>query len=302
MGQMFKRMFFFFLTNILIMATVTIVYRMLGLEPWVSSMGLNYNSLMVYCLIWGFAGSFISLLMSKFMAKMMMRIQIIDVNDRNFGHIVRKVHEYSKAAGIHKMPEVGIYESSEPNAFATGPSKNNSLVAVSTGLIHTMKEDELDGVIAHEVAHIANGDMVTMTLVQGVVNAFVLFFAKIAAFAVSNALRSNDDREGQGLGMFAHMAVEIVFQIIFGILGSMVVCYFSRYREFRADAGGAKLAGREKMQAALKRLQSLFERMPAEEANAMSAMKISSKSSFLKLLSTHPPLEQRIEALARFHR
>ncbi|MDH4468844.1 MAG: protease HtpX [Bacteriovoracaceae bacterium] len=300
MGTMFKRMFFFFLTNFLIMATVSIVYQLLGLEPWVSSMGINYSSLMAYCLVWGFAGAFISLLMSKFMAKMMMGVQLVDANDPRFGHIVRKVHEYARVAGISKMPEVGIYESPEPNAFATGPSKNSSLVAVSTGLIQSMREDEVEGVLAHEVAHIANGDMVTMALIQGVVNAFVLFFAKIAAMLVSNALRGDNEKEGQGLGGLAHMLVEIVFQIIFGIFGSMVVCYFSRYREFRADAGGARYAGREKMQAALKRLQSLFERMPVEEANAMSAMKISSKSSFLKLLSTHPPLAERIEALGRF--
>jgi heat shock protein HtpX len=174
----FKRIFFFLLTNILILVTVSIVTKMLGLERYLTPAGINYNSLMGYCVIWGFAGSFISLFLSKFMAKMMMRVKVVKSDDSQYAHVVEMVHRYAKVAGI-KNPEVGVYESPEPNAFATGASKNSSLVAVSTGLLHHMNKEEVEGVIAHEVAHVANGDMVTMALIQGVVNSFVLFFAKI---------------------------------------------------------------------------------------------------------------------------
>jgi heat shock protein HtpX len=189
------------------------------------------------------------------------------------------------------MPEVGIYESPELNAFATGPTRNNSLVAVSTGLLNGMSDSEVEGVLGHEVAHVANGDMVTMTLIQGVVNAFAMFFARIIAFAVSNFVREE-------LGWIVRFVVTIVLDILFTILGSMVVAAFSRYREFRADAGGAKLAGREKMIAALEALRRHVDLNNPNEAPAMNSMKISSKSGgLLALFSTHPPLEKRIQAL-----
>ncbi len=203
------------------------------------------------------------------------------------------------------MPEVGIFESSDVNAFATGPSKNNSLVAVSSGLLQRMNREEVEGVLGHEVAHIANGDMVTMTLLQGVINAFVMFFARIIAFAISNALRSNNDNgeKSEGLGTFAHMMVVMVLEIVFGILGSLVVASFSRFREFRADAGGSRLAGKDKMIAALKALKTVVEMPQRAEApqanNAIKCLQISSRGSFIQLFSTHPSLDARISALQK---
>lgn len=298
MGAMFKRFFFFFLTNILILVMITIIHRALGLDAYLTPMGINYQSLMAYCAIWGFVGSFTSLFLSKFMAKMMYGVKIVQPGDARYSEVVEMTHRLAKLAGI-RVPEVGVYESAEPNAFATGYSKNSSLVAVSTGLLRSMTRDEVEGVIAHEVSHAANGDMVTMTLVQGVVNTFVLFFAKIAAFAVSNALRSGNDRSSESSGSsMTFFIADIAFQIVFGILGSMVVCYFSRWREFRADAGSAKLAGKEKMLAALRKLEQMHRGIAPQEADSFAAMKIAGGGTFMKLLSTHPPLEARIKALS----
>ncbi len=294
---MFKRVGLFLLTNIAVIAMVTIITQVFGLEPYMNANGLNYQALLIFCAIWGMVGSFISLAMSKFMAKQMMGVKIVEQNGQ-FSGLVNTVHRLAKAANLPKMPEVGVYDSPEVNAFATGPSKSNSLIAVSTGLLNGMTEDEVEGVLAHEIAHVANGDMVTMALVQGVVNAFVMFFARIAAFAVQNFLRGDDD-EGEGFSYMINFVLIMVFQIVFGILGSVVVAFFSRYREFRADSGGAQLAGREKMVAALKRLQNQFERGNFnDDAPSMNAMKISTKASrFAALLSTHPPLSTRIKAL-----
>jgi heat shock protein HtpX len=197
------------------------------------------------------------------------------------------------------MPEVGIYQSGEINAFATGPSKSSSLVAVSTGLLDRMNDEEVEGVLAHEVAHIANGDMVTMALVQGVVNAFVMFFARIAAFALQNAMKSDDDESPVGGGL-AHMFTVMAFEIVFGILGSMVVAFFSRIREYSADAGGARLAGKQSMIAALKRLESEYElnHFDRNQETSMAMMKISAKESgFRALFSSHPKLSDRIKQL-----
>lgn len=294
---MFKRIFLFMLTNILVLVTVSIVLSILGVNSYLTSAGINYQALMVFCLIWGFVGSGISLLMSKFMAKMMMKVQIVD--DRGpYGELVRKVHLMSKQAGITKMPEVGVYESPEVNAFATGPSKNNALVAVSTGLLNQMNSDEVEGVLAHEVAHVANGDMVTMALVQGVINAFVMFFARIAAFAVGQMMAGDRDDERPATGGMAYHLTTMVFEIMFSFLGMFVVAYFSRIREFRADKGGAHYAGKHKMIAALKRLQQKVE-MIDESQESFKAMKISSKKGFMNFLSTHPSLEDRIAALER---
>jgi heat shock protein HtpX len=293
---MFKRFFFFFLTNILILVTVSAIYHFLGIGSYLTPMGIDYQNLMAYCVIWGFGGAFISLFLSKFMAKMMYGVKLVQSTDPRYGSLVEMTYRHAKVAGI-KNPEVGVYESPEPNAFATGYSKNSSLVAVSTGLLSSMSKDEVEGVIAHEVSHAANGDMVTMTLVQGVVNAFVLFFAKIAAYAVSNVLRSNDDRESGSSGSMMFFITDIVFQILFGILGSMVVCYFSRWREFRADAGGARLAGKEKMINALKKLEMMHRGMQPQEADSFATMKIAGGGVVMKLFSTHPPLAERIRAL-----
>jgi heat shock protein HtpX len=211
---------------------------------------------------------------------------------------VDTVHDLARTAGLPN-PEVGIYESDEVNAFATGPTKNRALVAVSTGLLRRMNSRQVAGVLAHEVTHIANGDMVTMTLIQGVVNAFVLFLSRVLAFAISQALRSRDDRDGGG--WLSYLLV-ILFQIVFSILGSIVVCSFSRWREFRADAGGAHLAGRNSMIDALRGLQRLQNQEAlaagAQQAQAFQSLKISGRPSvFMALFATHPPLEDRIARL-----
>jgi heat shock protein HtpX len=294
---MFKRIFLFVLTNILVMVTVSIVLSVLGVNHYVTAQGLNYSSLMIFCLVWGFVGSGISLMLSKFMAKRMMGVEIVD--DRGqYGELVRKVHILSRAAGLTKMPEVGVYQSPEVNAFATGPSRNNSLVAVSSGLLQQMTVDEVEGVLAHEIAHVANGDMVTMALVQGVVNAFVMFFARIAAYALQNVMSGDrDDDRPAASGMAYHISV-MVFEIAFSFLGMFVVAYFSRIREFRADKGGAQFAGKQKMIAALRKLKQKID-MVDDSNDQIKTMKISSKKGFMTFLSTHPSLDDRIEALER---
>ena len=295
---MFKRIFLFMLTNILVVVSVSIVLSVLGVGNYLTAAGINYSALMVFCLIWGFVGSGISLLLSKFMAKTMMGVQVVD--DRGqYGELVRRVHQLAKQAGIEKMPEVGVYQSPEVNAFATGPTKNNALVAVSTGLLNQMNSEEVEGVLAHEVAHVANGDMVTMALIQGVVNAFVMFFARIAAFALQNFLNGDrdDDRRSAGSGLAYHLSV-MVFEIVFSFLGMFVVAYFSRLREFRADKGGAQYAGKHKMVAALKRLQQKIEFVD-DSQESLRTMKIASKKGLMSFLSTHPSLEDRIAALER---
>lgn len=296
--MMFRRIGLFVLTNILIIATITIVTSLLGVNRYLEASGINYTALLVFCLVWGFAGAFISLLLSKVMAKWTMGLTIIDPkNPGEYSWLVKTVHQLSQKAGLDKMPEVGIYESPEINAFATGPSRSNSLVAVSSGILQSMKSDELEGVLGHEVAHIANGDMVTMTLLQGVVNAFVMFFARVAAFAVAQLFRRSDG-EGNGVSGMVSFVLVMVFQVVFGILGSMVTAAFSRYREFHADHGGAQYAGKQKMIGALQRLQLTLDKSEVESQPAMASFKISTKpNGFLALFSTHPPLEKRIAAL-----
>ena len=294
---MVKRIFLFVLTNILVLVSVSIVLSLLGVNHYLTATGIDYRALMVFCLVWGFVGSGISLLLSKFMAKTMMKVQIIDEKGQ-YGDLVRKVHTLARQAGLSKMPEVGIYQSPEVNAFATGPSKNNSLVAVSSGLLQQMDADEVEGVLAHEIAHVANGDMVTMALIQGVVNAFVMFFARIAAFAISQAMQGDrDDVRPVQAGFMYHIIV-MVCEVLFSFLGMFVVAYFSRIREFRADKGGAQYAGKQKMIAALKRLQQKFEMVDDSQEN-FKAMKISSRKGFMSFLSTHPSLEDRIARLER---
>lgn len=294
---MLKRVFLFTLTNILVMVTISIVASMLGLNRYVTASGINYSTLMMFCLFYGFMGSGISLLMSKWMAKRMMNVEIVD--DRGpYGDLVRKVHHMAKSAGIDKMPEVGVYQSSEVNAFATGPSKNNALVAVSSGLLNQMNADEVEGVLAHEVAHVANGDMVTMALVQGVVNAFVMFFARIAAFALQNVLQGDrDDDRPAASGLAYHLSV-MVFEIAFSFLGMFVVAYFSRVREFRADKGGAQFAGRHKMVAALRKLKNKMD-LVDDSQDQLKSFKIASNKGLMSFLSTHPSLDDRIAALER---
>ncbi len=294
---MFKRIFLFVLTNILVMVTVSIVLSVLGVNHYVTAAGLDYTSLMIFCLVWGFVGSGISLMLSKFMAKRMMGVEIVDERGQ-YADLVRKVHALARASGLTKMPEVGVYQSPEVNAFATGPSRNNSLVAVSSGLLQQMTVDEVEGVLAHEIAHVANGDMVTMALVQGVVNAFVMFFARIAAFALQNVLSGDRDDDRPAASGFAYHISVMVFEIAFSFLGMFVVAYFSRIREFRADQGGAQFAGKHKMISALRRLQQKID-LVDDSNDQLKAMKISSKKGLMSFLSTHPSLDDRIAALER---
>ena len=284
----------FILTNILVVSTIGIVLRLLGIPFGSAEGGMGLEGIIIFCSIWGFAGSFISLAMSKFMAKRMYPMTEISESDMNYGWVAQAVSNYAKLSGI-KKPEVYIYNSNEVNAFATGPSRNNSMVAVSAGLIHTMSRDEAEGVIGHEVAHIANGDMVTMALVQGVVNAFVMILSRVAAIAISNALRSEDD-EGPGLGYFAQSMLIFGLDILFGFLAMPITMWFSRYREYRADAGGARVAGREKMIAALRKLQQSTKMIDNSNPN-MAAFKISSGTTMAELFSSHPPLDKRIHVL-----
>lgn len=295
-----KRIGLFLAVNILVITTISIILNVLGVKPYLTAQGLNYQSLMIFCLIWGMGGAFISLGLSRVMAKWMMGVKVIPVDTHNPEHrdLVQMVHDLSRAANLQVMPEVGIYESPEVNAFATGPTKARSLVAVSTGLLHRMKRDEVKGVIGHEVAHIANGDMVTMTLIQGVVNAFVMFLARAIAYAITMSRDSEgDERGGTPISYFV---VQFVLEIVFMILGSIVVAWFSRYREYRADAGGARLAGRANMIQALEGLKKTFSEVDPGAQPAVAALKISSRpGGVMRLFSTHPPLEERIERLKR---
>lgn len=288
-----KRVFLFFAVNALVIVTISIVMGLLGVQPYLTNKGIDYQSLMVFCLIWGFGGAFISLGLSRIMAKWMMGVKLIpeDTLDQNERWLLTTVKQLSDKAGLPKMPEVGIYNSDDPNAFATGPTKSRALVAVSTGLMRRMNRSELEAVLAHEVAHVANGDMVTMTLLQGVINAFVMFFARILAWAASQFV----DEEKRGI---VHFVAVIALEIAFSVLGMLVVAAFSRHREFRADSGAADLVGKGKMSAALASLQKMVH-VEEEQGSAIAALKISSnkKSGFVALFSTHPPLEERIRRL-----
>lgn len=296
---MAKRVFLFLVTNLAVVVVLSLVVNLLtalGVIPPFGRGGLA--GLAVFCLIWGMGGSFISLQISRWMAKRSMGVRLVDgrTGQPDLDWLHETVARLARQAGL-PMPEVGYYESPEVNAFATGPSRSRSLVAVSTGLLRGMRREEVEGVLGHELAHVANGDMVTMTLLQGVLNAFVMFFARIVASVVSSAISRRDDDERPGfLDHMIYMAVVMVMEIALGILASMITAWFSRRREFRADAGSARLAGRERMLAALRRLQSQRELVdPGHQA--LAAFKISGRPGFLALLSTHPPIEQRIRAL-----
>lgn len=294
-----KRIVLFLATNIAMVLTISLVLNILGVRPYLNAHGLDYNSLAIFCLVWGMGGAFFSLAISRISAKWMMGVQVIDPrNPGAYGDLVQTVHALARGARLPAMPEVGIYDSPEVNAFATGPTRSRSLVAVSTGLLRTMNKAEVEGVLAHEVAHVANGDMVTMTLIQGVVNAFVMFLARIAAFALTQAMasRNSDDERSSSPGWAFHLTT-MLFELVFGIFGAMITAWFSRHREYRADAGGAALAGREKMAAALKRLAGYTE-MVDHTHESVATLKISGKvGGLLALLATHPPLPERIRRL-----
>ena len=293
---MFKRIGLLIATNFLILVTLSILANVLGVNRWLTARGMDWTALMAFCLLWGFGGAFISLAISRIVAKFSLGVQVIDPRSPGqFGDLVDMVHHLAQKAGLPAMPEVGIYESPEINAFATGPTRSRSLVAVSTGLLRRMNRDEMEGVLGHEVAHVANGDMVTMTLIQGVVNAFVMFLARGIAYALSQAGR-RDGEESSG-----HMNYLVVFalEMLFSFLGMFVVTWFSRYREYRADAGGARVAGKEKMIGALSALNHFYGVNAQVESQAsVATLKISGKrNGLMALLSTHPPLEERIARL-----
>lgn len=289
---MVKRIFLFLLTNILVITTIGIVLSVLGVGNYrTADGGIHLGTLLVFSAVVGFTGSFISLAISRWMAKMMMGVKVLDPNQSLSAYereLVERVHRLSRAAGITKMPQVGIYESPEVNAFATGPSKNRSLVAVSTGLLNGMDDAAIEGVLAHEVAHIANGDMVTMTLLQGIVNTFVVFLSRIAAWIATKFVREE-------IAPIVHFIAVIVFQILFSILGSLVVLAYSRYREFHADRGGADLAGKDKMVHALRSLQNYTQNV-RDDDTAVASLKINGKKRS-SLFSTHPDLDERIRRL-----
>lgn len=286
-----KRIMLFLLTNLAVMLVLSIVlsvvFSVFGIDR--SSMG----GLLVLAAVFGFGGSLISLAMSKWMAKRSTGAVVIDQpQNATEQWLVSTVKRQAEKAGIG-MPEVAVYDSPEMNAFATGMNKNNALVAVSTGLLRNMREEEVEAVLAHEVSHIANGDMVTMTLIQGVVNTFVIFMARLIAGAISNATRSSDSEESES-GGFAYMITVFVLEMIFGVLASTIVMWFSRQREYRADAGAAKLVGAQKMVAALERLRNNHE---SQLEGSMMAFGIANKPAASELFMSHPPLEKRIAAL-----
>ncbi|WP_372663609.1 protease HtpX [Cohnella sp.] len=287
-----KRILLFILTNILVMVTIGIILSVFGVGSYINDRGgVDLGSLLIFSAIVGFTGAFISLAMSRWIAKKMMGVQVLNPNghlSQGQREIVDMVHRLSRAAGLMHMPEVGIYPSDEVNAFATGPSKKRSLVAVSSGMLERMDARAVEGIIGHEVAHIANGDMVTMTLLQGVVNTFVVFLSRLAAWAVSRLVKEE-------LAPVVHIIAVIIFQIAFSILGSLVVLAFSRYREFHADSGGAHLAGKDKMIHALQSLQRYSGRV-ADDQGAIATFKISGRKR-MKLFSTHPDIEERIRRL-----
>ncbi|MCX7111543.1 MAG: protease HtpX [Proteobacteria bacterium] len=287
------RIFLFLLTNVAVLLLISVIFRVLGLDDMLYQNGVNLNldSLLLVSAVIGMSGSFISLLMSKWMAKSSMGVHVIgQPANATEQWLLESVRRLAQGAGIG-MPEVGIFDSPAPNAFATGFNRNNALVAVSTGLLQQMSSDEVEAVLGHEISHVSNGDMVTMGLLQGVVNTFVIFFARIAGFFVDRVLLRNE--RGFGPGFFI---TQIVAQIAFSILASMIVMWFSRYREFHADAGGARLAGRQKMIDALRALQRAHD--PEPLPGGMAAFGIIG-GGFSRLFMSHPPLEERIAALQK---
>lgn len=288
-----KRIFLFIATNLAIILVLSITLRILGVDRILDAegSGLNYNSLLIFSAVLGFGGSLISLAMSKWSAKRMTGAVVIDIPaNATEGWLVDTVRRQAKASGIG-MPEVAIYDSPDVNAFATGMNRNDALVAVSTGLLQKMQQDEIEAVLAHEVSHIANGDMVTLTLIQGVVNTFVIFLSRIIGHAVDRIVFKTEEGHGP-----AYIITSIIAQIVLGILASIIVMWFSRQREFRADAGSAQLVGKGKMIAALERLKQQYE--PSHLPDKMAAFGISGQPSQIgRLFMSHPPLEERIAAL-----
>lgn len=293
---MARRIFFFLLTNLMVLVTIGLVLSLIAVLTgygWYLQEGtINLASLLIFSAVVGFTGAFISLALSRWTAKKMMGVKVLDpeapLTDQE-RRLVETVHRLSRSAGLTHMPEVGIYPSPEVNAFATGPTKKRSLVAVSTGLLENMDDAAVEGVLAHEVAHIANGDMVTMTLLQGVINTFVVFLSRIVAFSLSRFVKEE-------LQPIVHFVAIIFFEIVFALLGSIVVMAYSRYREFHADRGGADLAGKDKMLHALRSLKAYVNRVDTRQTS-MQTLKISNKPGLSRLFASHPELDERIRRL-----
>jgi heat shock protein HtpX len=286
-----KRIVLFLATNVAILLVLSLVMSVLGLEPYLTETGLNLTSLLIIAAVMGFGGSFISLAISKWMAKKSMGVRVIETPSNSTElWLVDTIRKYAADAGIG-MPEVGIYDAPDVNAFATGMTRNSSLVAVSSGLLQQMKRNEAEAVLGHEIAHIANGDMVTLTLIQGVVNTFVIFLSRVIGHTVDRVVFKNERGHGP-----AFWVTTIIAQVVLGILASIIVMWFSRQREFRADRGGASLAGGQNMIAALERLGALH---PQPLPDKMAAFGIAGGGAhgLKRLFMTHPPLEERIAAL-----
>ena len=287
-----NRIIIFILTNLAIVFVLSITMSLFGFNGYLDENGINYQGLLIFAACFGFGGAFISLAISKWTAKRMSRARVIaQAKSETEKWLIDTVASQAQRAGIG-MPEVAIFPSPQLNAFATGMNKNNALVAVSQGLLDNMSKDEVEAVLAHEVSHVANGDMVTLTLIQGVVNTFVMFLSRVIGYTVDKVIFKT--RNGVGPGFYITM---IVAEIILGILASMIVMWFSRQREFRADYGGAALTDKHKMIAALSRLKSYYQ--PSDLPNQMSALGVSGtkQSGFMRLFSSHPPLDERIEYL-----
>ena len=291
---MLRRFGFFMMLNVGVMVVISLVVNLLGFNAYLTSSGIDYPTLFAFSLVVGFAGSLISLFLSKSMAIRAYRIRLIENPQRETEHwLYETVARFAGKSGL-PMPAVGVYQSPEPNAFATGASKRSSLIAVSTGLLGGMKRNEVEAVLAHEVGHVANGDMVTMTLLQGVLNTFVVFFARIVAFFVGNML--SRDREG-GSNPFLYMAVSFVMEICFGFLAQIIAMWFSRQREYRADAFAARLSGKADMIAALQRLNGFVGKTVDVRNPETAAFKISNNRKLMSLFASHPPIPSRIQSL-----
>jgi len=290
-----KRIALLIATNLAVLLLVGIVFQVFGIDEWLAQRGTDYTSTLVLAAVFGFGGAFVSLAMSKWIAKRSMGVRVIDRPSNEAEQwLVNTVRSHAQKAGIG-MPEVGVFDSPEPNAFATGANRNSALVAVSTGLLRNMRRDEVEAVLGHEVAHVANGDMVTLTLIQGVLNTFVIFLARIIGGLIDSAMRGNNQNDrGPGMGYFV---IVMVLQLVFGFLAGMIVAWFSRQREFRADAGGADLAGTRSMIGALEALKRAHS--PSRLPESMAAFGINGERAqkLQKLLMSHPPLDERIQAL-----
>jgi heat shock protein HtpX len=290
-----KRIGLFLATNLAVILLLTAVIHLFGLDDYLAARGQNYQGLLVFAAIFGFGGAFFSLAISKWMAKRAMGVRVItQPRDEVEAWLVDTVRRHAETAHIG-MPEVGIFDSPQPNAFATGASKNNALVAVSTGLLRSMRRDEVEAVLGHEVAHVANGDMVTLTLIQGVVNTFVIFLARVIGSVVDSAMRGNNQEGGRGIGYFVTV---LVSELVLGLFASMIVAWFSRRREFRADEGGAYLAGAPAMIGALVALKRAAQ-TPNQMPEQLQAFGITAgvAQGLKRLFMSHPPLEERIQAL-----